>query len=391
MHQAAAKLPAHAESRRLSALRSYGILDTPAEAVFDDITRIAAAICGTPISVVNLIDADRQWFKSEIGLGVRETPLETSICAHAILEHDFLEVPNTTTDPRFASNPLVTGDPSLRFYAGALLKTPDGLPLGTVCVLDTVPRELTQQQIDTLQALARQVMAQLELRRMLVEAQALNQHRARVLATTGHDLKGPLRAALYALSKARAADGADRDARLESAEQDLAYINQKFGDMIAGATGKGGAAAPELRPTDLAPVLDEVGRVWTRAARRKRIELVVDPSSCMASTNAGLLETLVGNLLSNAIKYTPDGGRVTVGCSAVEDGVEIVVADTGIGMDTTRVDDYFAAFRQADASSEGLGIGLWIVRQAADVLGARIDVESTLGEGTRITVSLPKD
>lgn len=391
MHQAAAKLPAHAESRRLNALRSYGILDTPAEAVFDDITRIAAAICGTPISVVNLIDADRQWFKSEIGLGVRETPLETSICAHAILEHDFLEVPNTTTDPRFAGNPLVTGDPNLRFYAGALLKTADGLPLGTVCVLDTVPRELTQQQIDTLQALARQVMAQLELRRMLVEAQALNQHRARVLATAGHDLKGPLRAALYALSKARTADGADRDARLEGAEQDLAYINQKFGDMIAGATGKGGAAAPELRPTDLAPVLDEVGRVWTRAARRKRIELVVDPSSCMASTNAGLLETLVGNLLSNAIKYTPDGGRVTVDCSAVEDGVEIVVADTGIGMDTTRVDDYFAAFRQADASSEGLGIGLWIVRQAADVLGARIDVESTLGEGTRITVSLPKD
>ena len=189
---------------------------------------------------------------------------------------------------------------------------------------------------------------------------------------------------------ARAADGAERDARLESAAQDLAYINQKFGDMIAGATGKGGAAAPELRPTDLAPVLGEVGRAWNRAARRKRIELVVDPSPCIASTNAGLLETLLGNLVSNAIKYTPDGGRVSVDCSAGDDAIEIVVADTGIGMDATRVEDYFTAFRQADAASEGLGIGLWIVRQAADVLGARIDVQSALGEGTRVSVLLPK-
>lgn len=390
MHQAAATLPAHAESRRLSALRSYGILDTPAEGVFDDITRIAAAICGTPMSVVSLVDADRQWFKSEVGLGMQETPLEASICAHAILEHDFLEVPNTTTDARFSGNPLVTGDPRLRFYAGALLKTPDGLPLGTVCVLDTVPRALTPLQVDTLQALARQVMAQLELRRMLIEAQALNQYRARVLATAGHDLKGPLRAALYALTKARATDGDERAARLESAEQDLAYINQKFGDMIAGATGKGGAAAPELRPTDLTPVLSEMGRVWTRAARRKQIDLVIDPSACVVSTNAGLLETLLGNLVSNAVKYTPNGGRVTVECRTVEDAVEIVVADSGIGMDAARVEDYFAAFRQANAGSEGLGIGLWLVRQAADVLGARIDVQSALGEGTRVTVSLPK-
>ncbi|MDR6992930.1 GAF domain-containing sensor histidine kinase [Luteimonas sp. 3794] len=390
MHQAAAKLPAHAESRRLSALRSYGILDTPAEAVFEDITRIAAAVCGTPISVVNLIDADRQWFKSEIGLGVRETPLETSICAHAILEQDFLEVPDTTIDPRFASNPLVTGDPNLRFYAGALLKTPDGLPLGTVCVLDTVPRALTQVQIVTLQALARQVMAQLELRRMLVEAQALNQHRARVLATAGHDLKGPLRAALYALGKARAADETDRDARLESAAQDLAYINQKFGDMIAGATGKGGAAAPELRATDLAPVLEDAARVWARAARRKQIDLVVEGAPCVASSDAALLETLIGNLVSNAIKYTADGGRVSVSCSGRDASVDIVVADTGIGMDASRVEDYFSAFRQADAASEGLGIGLWIVRQAAEALDARVDVASALGAGTRVTVSLPR-
>ena len=391
MHQAAAKLPAHAESRRLSALHAYDILDTPVEAVFEDITRLASAICAAPISVINLIDAERQWFKSEIGLGVRETPLDTSICAHAILEHDFLEVPDTTADPRFASNPLVTGEPGLRFYAGALLKTPDGLPLGTVCVLDTVPRTLTPVQVETLQALARQVMAQFELRRMVIEAHALNQQRARVLATAGHDLKGPLRAALYALQKARGLRGDAQAERLQSAEQDLSYINQKFGELIAAATGKRGVSPPELRATDLGPVLGDVQRAWARAAQRKAIELVIDVTPCAAKTNASLLETLLGNLASNAIKYTPEGGRVTISCGPDDaDGVVVVVTDTGIGMDAARVDEYFGAFRQADAASEGLGIGLWIVQQTADVLGARVDVSSALGEGARISVHLPK-
>ncbi|MEE7561445.1 GAF domain-containing protein, partial [Xanthomonas sp. Kuri4-2] len=203
MPSPAPQLSPHAEARRLASLRAYGILDTPREAVFDDITRIASMVCQTPISVVNLIDAERQWFKSEVGLGVRETPLESSICAHAILQHDFLEVADTTLDERFAANPLVVGAPGLRFYAGALLKTPDGLPIGTVCVLDTRPRVLDEAQAETLRALARQVMAQLELRKMLAASDELNRNRARVLATAGHDLKGPLRSALYAISRAR--------------------------------------------------------------------------------------------------------------------------------------------------------------------------------------------
>src|SRR5438270_12363769 len=133
------------EAERLQALRSYGILDTPTEPAFDDITRIASYVCQTPVSVVTLIDEGRQWFKSEVGLGVRETPLNQSICAHAILEHSFLEVPDTTADPRVQNTPLVAGPPHLRFYAGALLRTPDGLPIGTICVLDHNPRQLTKE------------------------------------------------------------------------------------------------------------------------------------------------------------------------------------------------------------------------------------------------------
>lgn len=157
------------EEARLAALHDYHILDTPREDDFDDITRLVARLCDAPIAVINLIDRDRQWFKSEVGLGVRETPLETSLCSHAILESELLVVPDTTLDPRFADNPLVTGPSSLRFYAGALLKTDSGHAIGTLCVLDNKPRDLTPEQRDALQILGRQVMTQIELRRRVAE------------------------------------------------------------------------------------------------------------------------------------------------------------------------------------------------------------------------------
>lgn len=152
------------EAERLEALRRYEILDTPIEQEFDDFTALIARICDAPIAVINLIDEDRQWFKSEIGLGVRETPLDVSICRHAILQKGLFVVPDTLEDERFKSNPLVTGKPFLRFYAGALLETPDGFPLGTLCVLDFQPRRLTPHQSRALEILARQVMTTLELR-----------------------------------------------------------------------------------------------------------------------------------------------------------------------------------------------------------------------------------
>ncbi|MEA1834906.1 PAS domain S-box protein [Methylobacterium durans] len=154
---------------RLRALDRYRLLDTPREHDFDEIAEAAAELCETPIAVVNLVGDGRQFFKAEVGLGVRETPLETSFCRQAILQEDFLYVPDATRDPRFEANPLVTGEPGLRFYAGALLKTAEGQPIGTVCVLDTKPHELTERQRRGLMRLARQTMAQMELRRSLRE------------------------------------------------------------------------------------------------------------------------------------------------------------------------------------------------------------------------------
>lgn len=152
------------EAERLAALRRYGILDTPAEDEFDDFTFLAAQICGTPIALVSLVDAERQWFKSRYGLDATETPRDISFCGHAINGQDIFEVSNATEDQRFRDNPLVTADPNIRFYAGAPLIAPDGYNVGTLCVIDSVPHRLAPSQREALQRLSRQVVARMEVR-----------------------------------------------------------------------------------------------------------------------------------------------------------------------------------------------------------------------------------
>ncbi len=164
--------PAWSESERSAALHGYDILDTPRESDFDDLVQVASEICGTPVALVSLVDTDRQFFKAEIGFGRRETPILSSFCAHALRVDDVMVVEDAKADPRFENNPLVTGDPNIRFYAGAVMKTPDGLPVGTLCVIDTKPRTLDARQLRTLRVLARQAMTQMELRRIVVEQRA---------------------------------------------------------------------------------------------------------------------------------------------------------------------------------------------------------------------------
>ncbi len=157
------------ESERLKALRQYKILDTKPEQAFDDLALIASHICGTPIALITMVDEDRQWFKARIGTDVHETARSISFCSHAIEQKGVFTVPDATLDPRFRDNPLVKGEPHIRFYAGAPLASREGYALGTLCVVDYVPRELTPEQNHALVALERQVAAQLELRRNLDE------------------------------------------------------------------------------------------------------------------------------------------------------------------------------------------------------------------------------
>jgi GAF domain-containing protein len=150
------------EEDRLQAIEAYGILDSPEEDDYQDIVKLAAEMCNAPIALVSIVARDKQWFKAKVGLEARETPLAESICKYTIRQRGLLVIPDIARDPRFTKHPLVKGPHPVRFYAGATLETPEGLPIGAMCILDTKPRELTAKEAFTLKALSRQVMIQLE-------------------------------------------------------------------------------------------------------------------------------------------------------------------------------------------------------------------------------------
>ena len=188
------------EPERMEALHSYQVLDTDPEQAFIDLVQLSAFICGTPISLISLIDDERQWFKARVGLDVLQTPREHSFCQYAMRANDVYEVPDTTIDARFADNPMVTGNPHIRFYAGAPLLTPEGQPLGTLCALDTVPRQLSTDQREALHVLARQVMAHLELRRTNLQLENERQKLEGVLRmanSTGESLYAHSRSEIF--------------------------------------------------------------------------------------------------------------------------------------------------------------------------------------------------
>src|SRR4029077_19423488 len=163
----ASKQAPDSDTARVAALEKYAILDTEPEQAFDDLTLLSSYVCKTPIALISLVDEDRQWFKSKIGLSVSETPRQVAFCSVAIQHSDVMVVPDTLQDERFRDNPLVLSDPRIRFYAGAPLINEDGYALGTLCVIDQKPREISAEQKEALQALSRLVLGQLEFRRNL--------------------------------------------------------------------------------------------------------------------------------------------------------------------------------------------------------------------------------
>jgi len=395
------------EDARLAVLDSFGILDTPPERSFDDVVRLVSQLLDAPIAAVNLIARGRQWFKSEIGLGTREMPLDNSICRHALLEQEQMIVADTQDDPRFSCNPLVTADGGLRFYAGAVLRTRDGVPLGTLCVLDKKPRPegLTEQQQFMLTTMAHQVMSQIELRRALTDQEALNealrradQRKDEFLAMLAHELRNPLAPIVSAATMLsnfelqpsmvqRAADIIARQA---------GHMTSLIDDLLDVSRVTRGKVELEFVELDLKDVLaDAVEQV--RPLIEKHGHRLVQEAMPMPALVVGDRKRLVQvmtNLLSNAAKYTLEGGRIEVRLATRGALLDLTISDDGIGMSPELIATAFDLFSQGtrglDRSQGGLGIGLALVRSLLKLHGGEVTAASDgPGCGSTFRVTLP--
>lgn len=369
-----------AEQYRLSALRSYGILDTPRESDFDDVVKVAAAICQAPISVINLIDEGRQWFKAEVGLGVRETPLDSSICAHAILQPGLFEVPDTTLDNRFCDNALVLGDPHLRFYAGALLTTPTGFPLGTVCVLDYKPRKLDETQRAFLQLMARQVMQLIELRRTnasehvaRLNAERLLTENEMLMRESDHRLMNSLQLVQSLLAL---------QSRNATADETKTQLDIAGNRVLAVATvHKQLHLTGSFEEIDVKAFLQRLCDSLMQTAPPQITAINVNAAAMMVRSDmASGLGLLVAELVTNSFKYAYDAdqhGTVNIDFEREPDGWRLEVADDGRGLP--------AGFDIDHAN----GFGMKVVKAFVQRLNATIKVESQPGHTTfRIEGSL---
>jgi len=359
-----------AEEYRLDALRRYGILDTPRESDFDEVVKVASAICGTPISVINLIDEGRQWFKAEVGLGVRETPLDSSICAHAILQPGLFIVPDTTLDRRFADNPLVTGDPHLRFYAGALLETPEGFPLGTVCVLDYKPRELDDTQKAFLRLMASQVMKLLELRRIAIvehaariKAEELVKENQTLMREGDHRLMNSLQLVQSLLAL---------QSRSTSSEEVKAQLDLAGNRVIAIATvHKQLHLSGSMEEVDIADFLRRLcdSLKYTAPAQIAAINVTADSARFRSDVASGM-GLLVAELVTNSFKYAyavGESGNIAVDFKQGSDGWCLQVSDEGRGLP------------EGFDIDQSKGFGLRVVKAFVRRLDAKMTVSSRDG------------
>ncbi|MGB5665259.1 MAG: GAF domain-containing sensor histidine kinase [Maribacter sp.] len=391
------------EVERLKALDSYSIMDTLPELDYDNLTAIAAEICGTPISLVSLLDDERQWFKSRHGLDAPETPKELAFCAHAINDqNEVFIVQDSRTDERFHDNPLVIGEPKVIFYAGIPLNTPEGLPLGTLCVIDHKPKLLSQSQINSLKALSQQVMNLMQLRKSnaLLEKsvknlEEKNEELERFAYIAAHDLKSPLNT-IYSTA----------DLFTECYASKLDDDGRTMLGFIQSASNKlSGLIDGLLEYSKSESILKEGGSNIDLQLLREDIyglfsydnSLLLGINSKLKSikTNRAALNQILINLVSNAIKYNDkDNVEIKIEISENIDAYEFCVLDNGPGIAIEEQDKIFQIFKVLAPTDKfgqpGNGIGLATVKKIVEKMGGTINVKSVKGKGCQFVFNIKK-
>lgn len=394
-----APLPDNEEERQRW-LDELQILDTLEEQVYDDLTFIAAQICQTPIALVSLIDHDRQWFKSHHGLDARETPREFAFCAHAILNDQPLIVEDALKDERFHDNPLVTSGPNVKFYAGAPLILRDNIRVGTLCVIDDHARPLSEMQRQALEALARQVVSQLELRLQLQALTRLDHAKDEFISMVNHELRTPLTSINGALSlvlhQVTGELSPQASQLIEVAYRNGERLLNIVNDILDIAKLEAGKMEMHMDSVELVPFLQkaiELNRPYCKGCNCK-IELrVIDGDHVSIMGNENRLLQVMSNLISNAAKFTHENDTIEVFLGQKGNQVQIGITDHGPGIPKKNQKDLFTKFKQLGKGSNtkmpGTGLGLNICKLIVEQHGGTITCESIPGDHTTFLFTLP--
>ena len=386
------------EKKRLRELRSYHVLDTLPERLYDNIAKIASEICGTPIALVSLIDENRQWFKARVGLDATETPRDISFCGHAILQPNVFEVQDAHEDPRFRDNPLVEGGPKIRFYAGAPLRSTTGEQLGTLCVIDHEPKKLTSSQIEALTALADQVVALLEMRLSAKQLADATEAKSQFLANMSHEIRTPLSAILgFAdIMRDRALGPDERSRYLKILDRNGRALARLVDDILDLSKVEAKKLSVEKIPFSVGELIREIFETFDQRDSNRSVELVSDlqigKDSDVYVSDPFRVRQILTNLIGNALKFTHQG-QIRVVVEAKPNQLSFSVSDTGIGIAPEHKEKLFKPFGQADISTPrnygGTGLGLYLTRELCELLGGTLELtESTVGRGSTFTATI---
>lgn len=389
------------EKERIAELKKYNLLDTLSENDFDSITALIAAICEVPISLITLLDSDRNFFKSHFGLDFNQSPRNISFCGHAILQdEEIFIVEDATKDVRFNDNPLVTEANAL-FYAGVPLVNSNGFKLGTLCVFDHKPRKLTEVQITSLKALGKQVVILFELRKknkLLTEFQKELQQRNERLVNfahlVSHDLKSPL-ANITSLTRMLREENIQNLS--EDSEMYLDYIEESSFSLKNYINGilkfykTDELLEAQKEDVPLKNLFDEINEILIT----DDIVFEFPTEGVLLNVNKAALTQIFLNLIDNSLKYNLNQQRlVSVTYTEESDFYKFSIKDNGMGIDLGVQEEIFNLFKTTGIKDrdgkEGTGIGLATVKSLVSKLGGTIFLESEPGKGSTFTFTLQK-
>lgn len=383
------------EEDRLNALYSYHILDTSADSAFNELVELTAEICQVPIALISLVDESRQWFKAEVGLGIPQTERSISLCSHAILQEDLFIISDTLKDERFFNNPLVTSYPNIRFYAGAPLITEDGYGLGTLCVIDKIPRELTAIQKKAICVLRRHVLTLLKLRQQNIELKALSEQLDAFNASAAHDLIAPTRRVagfaqvlMEDYSEQLDSSATDLISRMKDSASDMK-------DMVKSLFELSSISRSELKyeRANLSEIVTNFLGELAESSNRL-LETDVSPN-LVVRADLTLMRIVLQNLLKNAWKYSANRDVARIRFFAeTRNGLRwFIIEDNGVGFDMSSADKIFMPFHRLHSQEEfkGNGVGLTTVQRIVQRHGGEVTITSKLNKGTKVSFTLEAD